>query len=318
MSLTWLVVGLLGGAWAAPVVGGQEEPGYPSVVGLGVELGSAALHVCSGTVITPRIVLSAAHCSADYDIETVAQFGKVFVGFDESDPDAVIGLVGGAVHPDYTLRESPTFSVSYDAAVLVLEEDAPVAPSFVDFSEVDDEVIDEELLAVGFGATNANGSGSGVRRSVTMVIDDYTGQALELEPLDDGGNICSGDSGGPMFHLGDGGTPVQWGINSYGDIYCQYTAGAQRLDVVADFVLDQVEAEHGTRDLCVAGGWHDNGTCDEDICPDDPDCVLASDTGQFAGDDDDARACGCAMVGSTSGGALVLVLGVLGLLRRRR
>ena len=319
MSAAGLIFAPLSPVLAAPVANGELEEGFPSAVGLGVPFGENPFHVCTGTLITPRIVLSAGHCSADYDIETVAQFGKAFIGPDESDPEAILAFEDGGVHPEYLLEYGPSgVEIEFDYAVLVLEEEAPVRPSFLHLEPITEEdVVDVDFKVVGYGITNATTSqGSGVKRSGWMVGTDLLDHAIELEPGTEGTNICSGDSGGPTFREAEDGTWVQWGINSWGDTNCRSVAGVQRIDLGAEWILDWVEEVHGTRDLCEAGGWHEDGVCDEAFCPDDPDCLVAEDTGGAGGGGDDGGCKGCAAAGAPVGWIWALL--PLGLAWRRR
>ena len=50
----------------ANIVNGQLEPDFPATVGLGAEFGQYTFSACTGTLITPRIILSAAHCGEIY------------------------------------------------------------------------------------------------------------------------------------------------------------------------------------------------------------------------------------------------------------
>ena len=50
---TWL------GLTQANIVNGSLEPDFPATVALGAQFGSTSFSACTGTLITPRIILSA-------------------------------------------------------------------------------------------------------------------------------------------------------------------------------------------------------------------------------------------------------------------
>lgn len=298
------------------IVNGEPEPDFPAVVALGAGSGDYAFSACTGSVITPRIILSAGHCGADIPLETVVELGQAYFGEDVSDPDATVGFEDMAVHPDYEALESGiggTDLGAYDVAVLVLEDDAPVTPVRLNPLEILDEDIGLEMISVGFGITSSSGSGGGSKRSAEMVLDDvddmYLYSLSETNP--DEGQICSGDSGGPQLaKLDDTDEWIQVAVHSWGDTSCRYESGSTRVDVAWDFIMEQVEAVHGTTDLCQINGRYEDGSCDAWCDAVDPDCVT-----EDAPVEDDAKACSAA---AGSAGLLPLLPGLLGLARRRR
>ncbi|MCB9678733.1 MAG: trypsin-like serine protease [Alphaproteobacteria bacterium] len=262
------------------IVNGDDEPGYPSTVSLGV----GPIHVCTGSVITPRVVLSAAHCSGEVPLEAVVQFGSVRFGEVAADPEVSIGIESAALHPDY-IPLGPGTVGEFDFAVVVLAEPSPVDAVFFRTRPIEPADVGTVLRSVGYGI-DETGAGSGIKRSASLTISDFDEMYLISDNADNGGsNICSGDSGGPMYATLPDGRLEQWAIHSWGDVECRITSGSTRTDVGVDWILDQVEAVHGTRDLCMANGRYDDDVCDL-YCPlPDPDClpvVLA--TGESGGD----------------------------------
>jgi hypothetical protein len=87
------------------------------------------------------------------------------------------------------------------------------------------------------------------------------------------------------------------------------------MDLILDWVLEEVEAAHGTADLCEARGQYGDGICDA-YCDVDPDCV--ADTGYFDEASTKGGGCACGSVGERFGGVWLVMGGVLmGLLRRK-
>jgi hypothetical protein len=296
------------------IVNGDTELGFESAVALGVELGDSNYSVCSGNLITPRIILSAGHCGEGVSLELVVSAGKAFFGVDVQDPDDVLGFVNMEIHPDYVPLESGFGGTlgEYDFGILELEEDALVEPTWFRRDDLTEEDEGTTMLSVGYGATSSTGAGSGTRRSTDLVLDEVDEMFLIANTgLTEGeGQICSGDSGGPQLVEEDG-RWVQWAVHSWGDQTCLYQSGSTRVDLVDEWILDFVEDVHGTRDVCEANGWYGDGTCDE-ICETvDPDCI--EDTGDP--DEGGAKACGCSQA-SPETGYLFLLIAPLLLLRR--
>lgn len=175
------------------VVGGAPTSDFPDCVAVG----SAERWCCSGTLIAPDVVLTAAHC-----IVPENRRWRVFIGEDVRYPDAgtVIEVRKAVVHPDYRGEGLPN-----DLAVLLLSSPATVAPrAFAPGEEVDRQTF---VRVVGFGRTNpAATTGYGRRRQVDVPLaghDPSYGATQDTEfvagaPFLDL-DSCRGDSGGPAY-----------------------------------------------------------------------------------------------------------------------
>lgn len=283
------------------IIGGVVEDGYPSAVGLG----AGGFTVCTGSVITPRMVLTAAHCGADLPIELVVQFGRAYFGTRSEEPEAEIGFLNAAIHPDYQPL-SGTFLGENDVSVLELAEDAPVDPVWFRIEPLKPrENEGSEVISVGYGLDELGNSS--VKRSAPLVVSEIDPTFIISYSSDNGGaNICSGDSGGPQYHLEEDGTLLQWAVHSWGDLDCLYESGSTRTDKVSDWILEQVERVHGTTDRCAIFGQYGDGLCHED-CPEvDEDCV---DPSALAEGEGEAKGCGCDSARATPAlGALAALL----------
>ena len=301
---------------AAPkIVNGEDEADHPAVISLGADFGSQRFSLCTGSIITTRIILTAAHCGQDIPPSIIASAGRAFLGDDITAPDHELRLTDMILHPDYVpLVSGLGGQISeFDIAVVVLAEDAPVAPIPVHFEPVTDDDLGREMLSVGFGASSGSGSGSGTKRSAVLLLDEYDEQHLYTDANENPsrGNICSGDSGGPQMIQADDGMWVQWAVHSWGYQGCGGLSASARTDVAADWLLEQIEAVHGTTDLCDAQGLYADDICD-DTCDADPACAVA----EVAESADEKGGCS-----ATSGAATMGALALAGLLvapRRRR
>ena len=299
-------------AYANPIYYGDTTSSYPSVVALGA--GSGAITACTGNLITPQIVLTAAHCGADLPLELVVAYGEAYFGDVASSFDEAIGLDDAIIHPDYVPLQSGIGGGlgEFDVSVLVLSEPASATPTRIRLDELTAEIEGETVTSVGFGVTESGLSGVKYVADITVDTLDPMFLISYSSTNENGANICSGDSGGPQFFTNEDGNLVQWAVHSWGDTDCINSSGSTRVDVVADWLLEQIEAVHGTTDLCEINGRYDDGICDLDCDVVDPDCESdAGDTGEG-----EPAGCGCSAAGG-GGAALALLPMFLAVWRRR-
>lgn len=230
-----------GAALALPLAAHAEEAKTPRIVGGVIEgrfpaVGALVIEgewFCSGTVIAPRLVLTAAHCLEGLSPEDPVEF---FVGPDANrlSSGRTIPAASAHAHPDYLVDDR------YDIGVLVLARDAGVTPIPARFAPLTDAVLGKTALFVGYGVTSATGDG-GEKRSVEIpinVLDDFFVGYDQVV----GKNTCSGDSGGPaLMDLGHGLEVV--GVTSYGDAECAFDGYNTRTDVFASWIGDFLEGQ---------------------------------------------------------------------------
>jgi V8-like Glu-specific endopeptidase len=190
---------------------------------------------CSGTLIAPRVFLTAAHCD-----EGVS---RVEVTFESSFDRATGATYWGTWHADPSFNQKQ--SDPHDLAVVVLDNPVrgiqparlPQADSLSGLSG------DQKFTPVGYGAQSVTSGPGGktfhyadVRYFATGTLNTVTKSWLRISqnPSTGNGGTCYGDSGGPNF-LGAGSTEtnIVAGTTITGDTPCRSTNVDYRLDTVS-------------------------------------------------------------------------------------
>src|SRR3954468_8832535 len=184
---------------------------------------------CSGTLISPTVFLTAAHC---------AEGDRVGVTFD---PDYVDGdkVYYGTFHAD-PAYPGPT-SDAHDIAVVVLDKRVHgITPALLPRGDsLSGLSSTQQFTSVGYGAyevTNSPGGHQYLYDDVRMVATgtlnsiNKTWLRISMNPSTGNGGTCYGDSGGPNF-LGT--TNVLAATTITGDAICRSTNVDYRLDTPA-------------------------------------------------------------------------------------
>ena len=298
------------------IVNGDREEDFPATVSLGL----MGFSMCTGSLITPRIVLTAAHCGDGLPIELVLAAGSIYVGTESANPDHILAISDLIVHPDYVpLGGVPPIQTlpENDVAVVVLAEDAPVDPIWFNTGRLGKKDLGETITSVGFGITSGTGQVSGEKRSAKLTVDDVTDMFVMSDTVTnpDDAQICSGDSGGPQYWKDpDTKQWIQWSVHSWGDAGCLIESGSTRTDVVKDFLFEQIESVHGTTDQCEINQRYDDGVCDASCAEFDVDCIKLSNFEDRPDLVSESQG-GCE---TAPGGAPMWLAGLMGLLAARR
>jgi V8-like Glu-specific endopeptidase len=211
------------------IVGGVTDEGHTSVVALTV-FGSSEF--CTGTVIAPRTVLTAAHCLAEsgYPAASILVFFGTVVGGE----GLLMRVTNAEYHPDFA-TDSQGY-VYNDVAVLTLEQDAPVKPMAWQRTPLED-ISGQTVTFVGYGVTDGRTqTGNDTRRTVDDVvtsINDNPGY-VHFEGTGTSGT-CQGDSGGPTL-LNRGGVETVIAVTSIGVVGCLGASDNTRVDLHADWI----------------------------------------------------------------------------------
>ncbi len=180
---------------------------------------------CTGTLIGPRKVLTAGHCTSGVSASRMT----FKIGPNADKPEATLRVSAVKPHPGFSFS-----TIDDDIGLVTLAQDAPVEPMKV-VIKMESSWVGRNLVFVGYGVSDGyNQTGSGLKRSVTMPISEVSATQFRYEVR--GRNTCSGDSGGPAFYKDSAGEHFVAGVTSYGDAYCTQFGVDTRVDTYLSFL----------------------------------------------------------------------------------
>jgi hypothetical protein len=218
------------------IVGGEKTNDFPDCCAVGNDIG----YYCTGTLIAPTVVVTAAHCDG---------IRRVFL----RGPDVRFPEDGETIRVSRVFRHDEA-----DLQVLVLESPSAVEPRRVASGAVADNA--QTAILVGFGTTNLAGTtGYGRKRKVEVPI--VSASCATQNDVDNFGcsrgteivaghrglrkDSCKGDSGGPLYVKGPGGAHFLLGATSRGINNADNVCGDGGIYVRVDKFLDWIREMTG-------------------------------------------------------------------------
>ena len=233
----------------APIIGGTKATAYPEAVLIDMIQGGSFASACSGSMIAPRVVLTAGHCVYGYEGFRVT---APFAGNQISD------AVAATVY-DWKVKSSTVDPKFHDVALIFLG--TPIELS--SYPAIATAPLKDGSTVVNIGRIQ-DGYFSSTALFVSPPVTVFDGADIGY-PLDYGAVevIQSGDSGGPDMITG---THTIVAVNSGAGGGTQVLA---RVDLLAGWIADQVAANGGSGPVD-GGDGADDGNDGSDSDPSIP------------------------------------------------
>jgi secreted trypsin-like serine protease len=235
-----MTLALLSAAPVYAIVGG----GVPSADGVGrsvVTIVGSRGNFCTGAVIAPKIVLTAAHC-----VQPGSDYKIVEYGADKQ--PSLQDVKSVAIHPGFNMQAMLAHRATADLALL--QFDAPAkgkTPAAVGAPNIP-IIVGSRFTIAGIGVTvRGDGKSGGGIRVAGLVATGKPG-TLQIRLVDpvgqgtrDGLGACTGDSGAPVFEDKQTGPAiigvVSWSTGPNGSAGCGGLTGVTPLTLYRDWLV---------------------------------------------------------------------------------
>jgi V8-like Glu-specific endopeptidase len=220
------------------IIGGSIDTGDPAVVVFNDS--------CTAELISPHVLLTAAHCVNPPPSGPVS----IFTGVDKNDP-------AGVTVPVKEFHANPLWDPNVDAsphdiAVLILADPLNLTPIAINRAPLDQSLVGQPVRIVGYGQSSTPSGpndGFGVRRQATAPLLSFDTSFVRVgNPT---ANQCFGDSGGPAL-MTINNVEVIVGVDSFGEAgeTCLQSNGDTRVDEELDFIDPFVAANDPPKGTC--------------------------------------------------------------------
>jgi len=259
------------------IVGGSTDADDPSVVAVyGQQPGARSGFLCTGSVIAPTVILTAAHCVSAVETGEGAQF-TVITG-----PD--IGKSGAQQLAVDAVYANPLWSPDnlengHDQGIVVLREPTSLRPLPINRRKLASSLTGRAVRIVGYGLDNGSKqTGAGTKRQALTSLGTILTNLILVGNSRHG--TCNGDSGGPAFMNIDGVETIV-GTTSYGNADCTDGGFDARVDTDLAFIDQYLTSD--CQPACngrSCGSDGCGGTCgscaDDETCSADAQCLPRS------------------------------------------